>query len=40
MLQNLIKKVRGKPCPWLTQDIKTKMIDRLIETVFEKNEKN
>ena len=22
------KKVRGKPCPWLTQDIKTKMIDR------------
>ena len=21
------KKVRGKPCPWLTQDIKTKIID-------------
>ena len=27
MLQNLTKKVRGKPCPWLTRDIKTKMID-------------
>ena len=22
------KKVRHKPCPWLTRDIKTKMIDR------------
>ena len=22
------KKVGGKPCPWLTRDIKTKMIDR------------
>ena len=21
------KKVRGKPCPWLTRDIKTKMTD-------------
>ena len=28
MLQNLTKKVRGKPCPWLTRGIKTKMIDR------------
>ena len=27
MLQNLTKKVRGKPCPWLTSNIKTIVID-------------
>ena len=28
MLQNLIKKSRGKPYPWVARNIKTKMIDR------------